>query len=465
MGKGVRNGGVLVTDALLRDSCLALLAQPGGTAQFQKIGLLACGSEWAHVISSVSATKTCEVESYAVSVAHGVKPSELYGRLKPRPLVNVLETNRYYRAAYRSAFISHPLHLSLAFSELLNDREEGDWLLQEYQEAGDADKYRGSDFLSVSWIPPYTPESTGRTPFAKPKCIDNISFIAWFDKNSVSELVSNVDSSFIAEAANVSVHLSRPLDLSIPAWAALSSHWGHARPDYNWVTDLLRLVRPHKAHALLDNAVGVRRSFGITRDDATPRQMTHGMRSIAGMTEEAREAMSRLYGRAPTISEIKAVRGGGIVDLLYYMPWVLLENVLKEHSSDLRALTLPHLQHLTGSKRYLLQDHDRRAKLRAYAGREAGDRITVTPNTTTSDWSKVFTGLVNQYQASRSLRNRLLEACQDPVVAAVALMAKFEILDKNLVERVLRHHRNFRRISEVANQATEVITDPDNLVT
>lgn len=460
---------------LLKDSCSALLSEStrhhgyGVMSSIHRAAWLANGLQWKEVLDPhyVQGQKpTTNVESEGALVSFGIHPKDWRASGFECPTFDNMRSDGSY--AYRGGqFLSHPLYLGMMFTKLLNDPETGRWFLERHKElppkTNSGSMY--TNFWKPSWIPPFKPGDLGVTGGVKPTNHDNISMLAWFDKLEVSHLMRDVTGIGVEDVAGVVSALRIDLSLVEAAEARLHQWWtSSSRLPYAMMAQMLRLTSQLRAETRLSTAKGVRAGFGIVRTDTTEELMVRGLRAISGMTEDGISTFSALYGRPPTLEELRSVGGSGLINILYYMPWDIIEVLLEEDSSALRARTLPHLGALTGEKRHCLQRHNNRTTLLHYAGVEAGPPTRVTDKTNSSDWMKVYSGLAKQYKRSVSIRTELAKIEPDPTVALVAILHRFGGCSREAADRILKHHPAFEKLKDLAATITEPTCNPDHLV-
>ena len=460
---------------LLRDSCSALLSEAlrsstyGTVTGVHRASWFSSGPQWMDVVvpHHVEGFKTMtEPDHDATLVAYGIHPRDWVaaGLVRRRFHEPKFDGNYVYRGG---VFLSHPIYLGMAFTKMLGDPEGGRWFLEDHAKLPQTHSAGlTSAFWKPSWIPPFGLADLGLTQPLAPGPNDNVSMMALFDKKEISSLLLNRGTGVnVEDIAQVAVVLNAPLHLADAASSALGRWWtSSSRLPYAFMAQMLRMVPVFRAEQLLNDVKGVRQGLGIARMD-TPRElMIRGLRAVSGMAEDGIYTFSALYGRSPTISELQALGGSGLINILYYMPWDFLELLVEGDASALRAMTLPHLGALDGLKRHCLQNHNKRAKLLHYAGREAGIPSRVTDKTTSADWLRVYAGLTKQYRRAAELRAALSAVEPDPVIRLVAVMPRFGVATKESVERVMRHHPAYQRISELTANIVEPTWSPDHLV-
>lgn len=458
---------------LLRDSCVSLISESlnrpvwshaGVNKSTRRAAILALGADGDSFLKPLTQEDKWTSEgavSMSDMVSFGIKPSECSG-----------EVRKYWREVSFSKFsrrgeeyLSHPLFMAMMFSKLLEDREEADRLFAYYESLPDQTSW--GDFWSATWVPPYKPSDFGRGVYSTPKEGDSVSMICWFDNEQiersfdVSQGLHNYDN-----LAGVILRAGSTMSLSPRADRGLLRVMlnSGSRPHYPTVTHLARLASKSGFEMALQRVSGSKLSLGIVRRDSPSELMVKGLRTVSSMKEDAIITFSALYGRSPTTEEIQQVRGSGLINLLYYMPWDILEEMLDAGSEKIRAKTLPHLDMLAGEKRYCLQKHTKRATLLPYAGVEKGRPARVTANTSVDDWKAVYSGLARQYSKSRKLREELKTLTGDPAVAIASLLPAFKAAEQEVVERVLRHHPKFKEIKDLLNGFEEPTSDPNSLI-
>lgn len=459
----------------MHDSCTSIISEClnrttyGSNPGTQKATWLALGLEWEKMLRPLYAQGTSRIamNSDAQVIAYGLKPSEWSSAGFEAKSYDQIRQSGVTSFAYRGEkFVPHPLFLALMFSKIIGDQDEAAHFFAKYEALPvEMNNGRLHDFWNPTWIPPYKPADFGRSPYKLPRAADSVSMLAWFDPKFIESMFTQTQSVFSFDnITNTVLRSGATMSLAERADRAMHQGWNsNGRLNYAILTTVVRLTTQLRAETLLSSTTGVKQALGIVRRDTPSPLMVKGLRAVTGMTEEGVRTFSALYGRAPTISEIREVRGSGLINVLYYMPWDILEVLLEEDSSTLRAMTLPHMSALDGDKRHCLQRHDRRVVLLPYAGVEKGPPPRVSDKTNVDDWEKVFRGLATQYQRSKKARDELTEIAGDPAVAVTALLPRFGAIGKVEVDRILKHHPRFEQLEAVAARVTEPTDNPDHL--
>lgn len=345
--------------------------------------------------------------------------------------------------------LAHPLNIALMFARHLKDLDSANLCVIEYGEivrslslrhqkagSGAAPKYGGNAFRehdhsnrfwTPSWYSPNPADDGLLLRLDKPDTqFDNIALIGWFSTAGIEHVLASHGGKpeVLAEAA---AYIGRDAKSALSAAAAreLTRLWnGNRQPAYDHLASLLRLCSRGVAEARIGEAKGVRRMLGICRRDTPTTHMQMALAEIA--TSGKAGEVSALYGRAPTVDELVKVRSQGIVQILYLMPYTLLQEVLEESRAEerLRARLLLELGSAdTERLRSAFSDHAGRATLRPYPlVDEPPERPVSSTETTTHDWDEVFSKMAEQYARSVHFRDHLKALVPEPAVRVTLAM-------------------------------------------
>jgi hypothetical protein len=382
--------------------------------------------------------------------------------------------------------LAHPLNVGLMFARHLNDKVSADLCIAEYPTIIEDLKHRedtkrvsrykkknfgnennqhlhiGSRFWTPSWYSPDPAESGISFRIEKPHAaFDNVGMVSWFSDQAMQAALEVGGQ--VEKMADVAAYLGRNAKHHLEGSAArkLATAWSrNGRIAYDDIAIYMRLARRDEVERRLRDAKGVRSVLGIVRRD-TPRDlMISGLSQLAQMDVKD---LSGLYGRAPTVSELVAVRSHGLVKILFCMPYVLLKEVLEEEGAEqmLRARLISELGKDTEILRNALADHGGRVELKPYPLLDPPipQKVSSSNNTTTFDWDLVFGKMAERFRLAVAFRMTLRELVDDPVVR-VACAAK--LFDNNPhVTKALEQLPNWDRVEDLLKRMPVPSTSPD----
>jgi hypothetical protein len=475
----------------LEKGCVALidaaLRQPDKVRIYDSL-LLSCGE----AATNMASTPRYSAPSYtwAELLMLGVDPVTIAGMSSGDggDFIRVSISLPDYSGSWGGPLLSHPLNVALMFARHLNDPVQAKRCIEEYVEIvgelRDKDMKRENSpprrkkyaqgpvgslnqqaFWTPSWIGP-DPEKHGLTykiesPFGG---FDNISLIGWFSPEGIARTL-NVASPNIQVLSDSVKFAGKDAEdvLQAVARKRAAEKWNQSgKVDYENLFLLVRLMDRASAQSRLNEAKGVRAVLNIGRRDAYPDQMKIGLAALSQSSDV--KSLSSYFGRAPTMKELTSIRGKGFVDVLYHLPWVLLEEVLAEEDAD-RDLRARLLRDLVGADterlRNALANHGHRAELKPYPLLDPPTPRTVSysSKTTTYEWDKVFRELSSRYTAAIEYRKTLRELTEDAYVSAVATTLIYH--RNNLITDLLKDHPNWEKILNLTQSFAAPTTNVD----
>ncbi len=120
--------------------------------------------------------------------------------------------------------------------------------------------------------------------------------------------------------------------------------------------------------ALTKWPAGVDRPDGVMRlllgayQNPIPDDYVAALRALALAEGNTQQAAASILSRAPQLAELRKVRGVGIVNVLWSLPWEYLEPLVQKNGSELNALLLGASFEDVTRLRMCTQDHPDRAK-------------------------------------------------------------------------------------------------------
>jgi len=363
---------------------------------------------------------------------------------------------------------SHPIHLTAMFGGVLRSPGEAKRMYAEHlgmrQQNLDASRgipknprYPTPTFHGLwgqTHVPGFSAEDCGIEPLEFDDAVDNIHFAAWYTQPSVRAIVERrlttdqiLTLIYITEYSSTTWRTELQSVVYASTMRDCTSDRGGSF-HYAALAELLGFCTPEKARDVMDRLKGARRVLLITRPDSTTKDMTNGLRALATTNNEETLALLSRLGRTPAFEELSAVKGRGLVDILYYMPWEHLEAMLQRDEDRIRGLLLRHVDGDSISKvSVCLVDHRHRRISAKYRSKGLD-----------SNWSTHYTALATQYTACRDLRSKLLSATGSPFVA---VMAALDVLDDkaDMIRSMLQKHPDYPKIESVQSEYRALPTD------
>jgi hypothetical protein len=184
---------------------------------------------------------------------------------------------------------------------------------------------------------------------------------------------------------------------------------------------------------------GIYQVLCVTLPNPSPETMKKGLRALAG---SRRMDMLKYFGRAPTIDELLGANVKGAATVWRLMPWSLLEPVVQEHGTKLRAALLKRNEITTKVEelKQVLVDHEKRAKLDTDVEEEPDEADTGLHRNRPIPFYKFQHGVVDRFFAANRLRTILNESYS-------SVMARF----------ILFRHLSFR--TDLGQYTDHLLTD------
>ena len=315
------------------------------------------------------------------------------------------------------------------------------------------DRYRQFGFWTDSWACP-DPRKHGLgdalVEDKNAQIFMAYPLMSWYSEDTARDLArskhwggpSGIEN--MARAMQIAQLPHAPKVLGDAATECIKDRWEDIRPHYELLVTLLRLMPAAGAAEYLAKASGAKAVLNICLGRATRDQMTSGLSAMAQRGEWIRH-LSSFYGRAPTVSELCGLRAKKLVDVLYYMPAAMLQEVLEEDSAAerLRARLLREVQTADPTMlRASLMLHDKRAALADYPLLGVPKPISIR-NTKDNEWDAVYGQLAVRYSMATALRARLTELIPDELVRITAVLAIADAAQAQPILNVLRTMPNW----------------------
>jgi len=382
----------------------------------------------------------------------GINPLEL-----PRETVDRPYDETHYGTAWRFSKVPHPLLLAAAFDDSDSPIPAANFVNRvnddfPYEAADDPQKIRYA-------------RSTARTLyFDAPECVFvvpppvtsarvtvNLDFrpelAAWYTPGAVAAQLerSASDAALVRRIADTLKDAGR--DTAVLQQAAMkhlkrcteSAATSHNFRQYG---DLAMLLRHCEREALLGfvgDKIKHKRAhaiLGVAVPDAPREFMIQGLRMLCGV--EGFEVM-RYMTRSPTVTELQKCRLKGLMQVLWRMPWPIIEPLIRTYEGDVRALLLKEAPENLDKARQVFSDHENRIKL-------APENIVETNTRTFGNFAEFKHGIRSRYAAAQRLHQELKRL--DHEVAMILLMDHILPVPHLAEVRVLRNDRGLEAALE-----------------
>jgi hypothetical protein len=217
----------------------------------------------------------------------------------------------------------------------------------------------------ITWINPVDPREYGIEPQATTHQAQ-AAHLLWHDEGALSRFFDH-GLGHLPHLRRVIDHLQQPrlsARLSQKARGALRQRMGRWGTRFGSLIHAYQACSPEDAAEVANQMLsGSAESLLATRSDATEKQMITGLRAIASLSAATRKAVVPRIGRAPSLQELCAVRGRGLIEILFYLPWAYLQPL----GADIEHLR-SHLVRFVGradvhTLRHCLLDHEERCPL------------------------------------------------------------------------------------------------------
>lgn len=376
--------------------------------------------------------------------------------------------------------LGHPLNIATMFAKFLNDQYSARLCVRAFRQIAKVihdgvphhdvhnnkenpweqarfyrydDRYRYFGFWTDSWVCPDPRKYGLEDSLVEAEGADLFMaypLLSWYSKSAAEAQArskhwgSSTALPNMARAMQIAELPHAPSVLAVAATACIKERWEDVRPDYAVLTALLRTTPGSVAATYLSRATGTKAVLKICLNRATRDQMTEGLSALAQRGEWIRH-LSGFYGRAPTVSELCGLRAKRLIDVLYFMPSAILQEVLEEDDAAerLRARLLREVQSADPTMlRAALTQHDKRAALVPYPFLSAPTPISVG-NTKDNEWDLVYGELAARYSMAIALRSKLTEIIPDEMVRVAAILATAEATPAQPILRVLQTAPNW----------------------
>lgn len=335
---------------------------------------------------------------------------------------------------------SHPLHLASMFGDVLGDRVAATRMYDEYlkmrkafdgtdrndhKRYGSTVGYKSPLTWHNTWTPPIGAAGLGLPALEFHEVLDNVHLVLWYQDGLFRRLTERLGSAHELEKL---AHISQVYgmrwheEICAASFAASRRHLLDAKAGgfrYLEFSNYVRLCSNDQARDVLSKLKGARKVLGVVRSDATSDEMVTGLRALTQAAEDVQKTLLKRLGRAPTTKELAKVSGRGLVNLLYLMPWEILEPLVEESAAKLRVMLMPHLGSapLTILTDCLLP-HKGRVSRAPDVSNPKDSPVLEPPG----KWSEVFGHLGNTYTRAQRVRQDLLDITGSAPVSILAAL-------------------------------------------
>lgn len=311
-------------------------------------------------------------------------------------------------------------------------------------------------------INPYKPSDFGLAPLPltaflderKVRMVDSIGNAAWFDEKYLQHCLQHSNPA----------HLFGPLrDLQShdrEAWAAYAQQNAvrflttiRDVKDYKRVAEYLHLAGPTEARRWLHRQNGASKVLWSSLADAAPAEMAQGLATAAVSTSGVMVEQYKRVGRKLTIEDFRELSPLQALRVLYHVPFECVEDVIKEHNTELGSMFFAQTKHLD-MVTDCMTPHGKRG-----AWDPAWKRVSCRANqkSVAASWEEWAKPMVAEHLSAKAWRERLLAACE-PSVAFLAQALHFGERAKMLlplvaIETVLHSYPNIDTVMEIVKEA------------
>lgn len=376
----------------------------------------------------------------------GINPLEL----PPGTIDSPYDQSYYGGTAWRFSAKPHPLILAAVFDDDGSPIPAADFIKRlnsdfQREAAGDPKKtlYAQAHCSTLHFDapecrfvvpPPVTPER------ASVNMDFRAELAAWYTPGAIAEQLvrSSSDATLVRRIADTLERSGR--DTSVLQQAAMkhlrrsteSATASHSFRQYGELAMLLKHCERDALLAFIGEKIKHKRAhavLGVAVPDPSSEIMIHGIRALCGVG--CFDSM-RYMARSPTIEELQKCRIKGLMNVLWRMPWPIIEPLVQANEGDLRSLLLKEAPENLDKARQVFSDHQDRIKL-------ATDNIGETKDKPFGDFAAFKHGIRSRYTAAQRLHQELKRL--DPEVATVLFMDHLVPVPHLAEVRVLRNDR------------------------
>ncbi len=245
-----------------------------------------------------------------------------------------------------------------------------------------------------------------------------------------------------------------------------------ARTSYHDVAVALRAADAQGRRSAMNSAEGAATACWALLPDASEEEMSRGLQQIARNSEGSRNEALQALGRTPFAEELLSIRSKGIVDVLYMMPWELLEPTASdpEQATRLSGRMAKYLKtrDIDTIKSLLIDHKDRLAPLKLPPPLVHGS----VPSPETTRWAEVAHDVEYCREYNEEVRSRLLDIADgDQEVATLFALCAKRSANQWTVQRLLtpsimeliEQHPGFSQLLERPDDYLAIFADPNKI--
>ncbi len=347
----------------------------------------------------------------------------------------------------RPHILHHHLHYVCMFQLIGNERAEAaamhtDYLVQREIILNADNKVkdwyeRWKNIWSSPKVPPMLPRDLAVVPIPFNDYVDLQTFVGWYTEDSIQSslrtdaasphavpLAIDLMNKFGADESFIdAIRLKALGDLY-----EILKRKSRQKSSMSEAVLLYRALDHDRARDVAndDTFKGQYVALLCTRETCTEAEMVMSLRLMT-TSEPTRAALLKYLGRAPSFDEIKSVKGSGVVDILYEMPWNLLQPLLEKHENEVRGLLLRHVSMTERMTNCLSNNHTRAVAPEPWSAEQA-----------VASWYKTFRPIYRSYRRHKDLRTQLALTNTSEAVRIAAVLTRLVTSGPDDLESLIR---------------------------
>lgn len=281
-----------------------------------------------------------------------------------------LSGNAYENHDTKAPFSPHPLHYVCFFGALLKRQEDAHLIYQKHKQVGSLVAqpenirkttlvthqtfYSPLNVLTVSLsdrdpCPPYRPEDFGLEPLRQITPLDRLTFFPWYAYDVLQGSLKHSIAHAPLRSFRLYEHIFSPPPEKSLIRAMAKNYLDRCRTKKDMDTEKYAhyyslldhgdlIAEQFREHANILG--GVARATLVVSEGATAAEMKQGLRALSHAATSTKKEVLKSMKRAPTLEELKTVRGVGLVEILQFMPYHLLKSL---DENALKGILLPFI--------------------------------------------------------------------------------------------------------------------------
>jgi hypothetical protein len=274
-----------------------------------------------------------------------------------------------------------------------------------------------------TWAPSYflpiNPKDHG-IPVSDKSPFDTYTHLLWLTDEAVSTIIGEITTpTRLYNMSTLTAFLHKPELLhrvqkgSRRAFRRLLRRSANRKHTYSDMCRMVKLMSVEDAEEELSQLRGARVAIGLVKSDLNKKQALKALRKLCAVSIDNAKVIMRHMEYVPSVAELTKVRSKSLPQILYYMPYEILEQSwaneeergqLKLHVSRwLEDVDLDTLQNC-------LVDHDRRLKCSTQEEVRPHFKVGTRKNETVvylDDWDRAADVVWEKYRTCTKLREEL----------------------------------------------------------